>query len=135
MKELENPRIESKVNSFVEKGNELHDDKKYAQALEQYEKAWSILPEPKPEWQVANWISANIFSAYFDLGDYNEAKKWGEMTLQTRGSEIDTAPSIWVWFVMSQSNLMKLTNILTMLIGMEKREHLKVDLRSTLSFF
>jgi len=41
-----------------------------------------------------NWISANIFSAYFDLGDYNEAKKWGEMTLQTRGSEIDTAPSI-----------------------------------------
>ncbi|WP_230981875.1 hypothetical protein [Klebsiella aerogenes] len=72
MKELENPRIESKVNSFVEKGNELHDDKKYAQAC-----------------------------AYFDLGDYNEAKKWGEMTLQTRGSEIDTAPSIWVWFVMS----------------------------------
>ncbi|HBX2114123.1 tetratricopeptide repeat protein [Klebsiella aerogenes] len=94
MKELENPRIESKVNSFVEKGNELHDDKKYAQALEQYKKAWNILPEPKPEWQVANWISANIFSAYFDLGDYNEAKKWGEMTLQTRGSEIDTAPSI-----------------------------------------
>ena len=77
MKELENPRIESKVNSFVEKGNELHDDKKYAQALEQYEKAWSILPETKPEWQVANWISANIFSAYFDLGDYNEAKKMG----------------------------------------------------------
>ncbi len=49
MKELENPRVESKVNSFVEKGNELHDDKKYAQALEQYEKAWSILSEPKPE--------------------------------------------------------------------------------------
>ena len=38
MKELENPRIESEVNSFVEKGNALRNDKKYAQALEQCEK-------------------------------------------------------------------------------------------------
>lgn len=32
MKELENPGIESEVNSFVEKGNALRNDKKYAQA-------------------------------------------------------------------------------------------------------
>ena len=39
MKGLEDPKIESEINSFVEKGNEFHDDKKYVEALEQYQKA------------------------------------------------------------------------------------------------
>jgi hypothetical protein len=38
-------KIESKINSFVEKGNEFHDDKKYAEALEQYQKAWQVQGE------------------------------------------------------------------------------------------
>ena len=92
MKGLEDPKIESEINSFVEKGNEFHDDKKYVEALEQYQKAWQALPEPKLEWELANWISACIYSAYFDLAVYAEAKKWGETTLRTRGSDIDTAP-------------------------------------------
>ena len=70
MKDLEDPKIESEINSFVEKGNEFHDEKKYAEALEQYQKAWKALPEPKLEWELANWISACMYSAYFDLADY-----------------------------------------------------------------
>ena len=49
MKGLEDPKIESEINSFVEKGNEFHDEKKYVEALEQYQKAWQALPEPKLE--------------------------------------------------------------------------------------
>ncbi|HCM7228480.1 TPA: hypothetical protein N3282_003903 [Klebsiella aerogenes] len=61
------------------------------------------MPEPKPEWQVANWITANIFSAYFGHGDYNEAKKRGEMTLQTKVRTIslnDKNPRYCVGFAM-----------------------------------
>ncbi|ENG8677782.1 hypothetical protein H4F73_08995 [Enterobacter hormaechei] len=86
--------VEKRVTSFVEKGNEFHDNKKYAVALEQYQKAWQALPDPKFESELANWIAACMYSAYFDLADYAEAKKWGETTLRTRGSDIDTAPLI-----------------------------------------
>lgn len=33
MKDLENPKIESEINSFVEQGNEFHDDKKNTSRL------------------------------------------------------------------------------------------------------
>jgi hypothetical protein len=36
--------------------NEFHDDKKYAEALEQYQKAWQALPEPKLEWELACFL-------------------------------------------------------------------------------
>jgi tetratricopeptide (TPR) repeat protein len=45
-----------------------------------------------------------MYSAYFDLEDYDEAKKWGETTLRTRGSDIDTAPSIDLGMVCYELN-------------------------------
>ncbi|WP_255249271.1 hypothetical protein, partial [Enterobacter hormaechei] len=62
------------------------------------------LPEPKFEWELANWIAACMYSACFDLADYAEAKKWGETTLRTRGSDIDTAPLIDLGMVCYELN-------------------------------
>ena len=45
-----------------------------------------------------------MYSAYFDLADYAEAKKWGETTLWTRGSDIDTAPLIDLGMVCYELN-------------------------------
>ena len=95
---------EKSITSLVEKGNELHDNQKYSEALEQYQKAWQALPEPKFKSEFANWISACMYSAYFDLADYDEAKRWGETTLRTRGSDIDTAPSIDLGMVCYELN-------------------------------
>jgi tetratricopeptide (TPR) repeat protein len=95
---------EKKVTAFVEKGNEFHENQKYAEALEQYQNAWQALPEPKFESELANWIAACMYSAYFDLADYAEAKKWGEATLRTRGSDIDTAPLIDLGMVCCELN-------------------------------
>ncbi|WP_367071087.1 hypothetical protein [Enterobacter roggenkampii] len=92
------------ITYTIEQGNEFHDNQKYAEALEQYQKAWQALPEPKFESEFANWISACMYSAYFDLADYAEAKKWGETTLRTRGSDIDTAPLIALGMVCYELN-------------------------------
>ncbi len=97
-------KFDEKVTSLVQKGNEFHGNQKYAEALEQYQKAWQALPEPKLESEFANWISACMYSAYFDLADYAEAKKWGETTLRTRGSDIDTAPLIDLGMVCYELN-------------------------------
>lgn len=86
--------LEELIVSVVEKGNHLHDEKSYGQALEEYNEAWRLLPEPKLDWEIASWISACIYSVYFDMEDFHEAKKWAEIALQTRGSDIDTAPLI-----------------------------------------
>ncbi|MCR6706824.1 hypothetical protein UXO30_00070 [Enterobacter bugandensis] len=95
---------EKRVTSLVEKGIEFHDNQKYAEALKQYRKAWQALPDPKFESELANWIAACVYSAYFDLTDYAEAKKWGEVTLRTRGSDIDTAPLIDLGMVCYELN-------------------------------
>ncbi|HFV9245526.1 TPA: hypothetical protein ACIAIH_004528 [Enterobacter bugandensis] len=95
---------EKRVTSLVEKGIEFHDNQKYAEALDQYQKAWQALTEPKHEWELANWIAACIYSAYFDLADYAEAKKWGETTLRIRGADIDTAPLIDLGMVCYELN-------------------------------
>lgn len=96
MKELaeENKNLEEIIVSRVEKGNELHDVKSYEEALDEYKKAWELLPDPKLGWEVSSWISACIYSAYFDMAAFKKSKEWAEITLQTRGSDIDTAPLI-----------------------------------------
>lgn len=87
-------KLEKLIISTVEKGNELHDSKSYESALDEYIKAWELLPEPKLEWEIASWIAACINSAYFDMGIFQKAKTWAEIALQTRCSDIDTAPLI-----------------------------------------
>lgn len=126
---------EKRVTSLVEKGIEFHDNQKYAEALDQYQKAWQALPDPKHEWELANWIAACIYSAYFDLADYAEAKKWGETTLRIRGSDIDTAPLIDLGMVCYELNQFEEAyNILTMLITTAKSVHFRIDLKNILSF-
>lgn len=106
MKDLaeENKKLEETIVSTVEKGNELHDGKYYEGALDEYNKAWGLLPEPKLEWEIASWIAACIYSAYFDMAAFQEAKKWAEVALQTRGSNIDTAPLIDLGMVCYELN-------------------------------
>lgn len=89
-----NQELEGLIVSVMEKGNELHDDKFYEGALEEYYKAWGLLPESKLDWEIASWIAACMCSAYFDVADFIKAKEWAEVALKTRGSDIDTAPLI-----------------------------------------
>ena len=82
MKDLEDPKIESKINSFVEKETSFTMTK-IRRGFRAIPKAWQALPEPKLEWELANWISACMYSAYFDLADYVEAKKWRDDFTET----------------------------------------------------
>lgn len=89
-----NQNLEALIVSTVEKGNELHSRKSYDGALKEYFIAWELLPEPKLDWEIASWIAACIYSAYFDIAAFTKAKEWAEVALRTRGSDIDTAPLI-----------------------------------------
>ncbi|SFU21525.1 Tetratricopeptide repeat-containing protein [Kosakonia arachidis] len=87
-------KLENEIVFIVESGNIKHDDEKLDEALSLYIKSWSLIPEPKLEWDISNWVTACLYSVYFDLGNFTTSKEWGEISLKTRSSDIDTSPLI-----------------------------------------
>lgn len=89
-----NQPLEQRIVTIVEEGNHFHDTKAYEKALAEYANAWRLLPEPKLDWEISGWIAACLYSANFDMAYFTEAKKWAEVALHVRASDIDTAPLI-----------------------------------------
>jgi tetratricopeptide (TPR) repeat protein len=61
------------ISTLCEAGDEMADDERYRQALELYEEAWKLLPEPKIDWKAATWILSSIGDAYFFDGAFSDA--------------------------------------------------------------
>ena len=87
-------KLEKEIISIVESGNLDHIKNDFSSALNKYNQAWKLIPEPKLDWEIARWISSCIYSAYFDMTDFSNAKNWAEIALQTSGSDIDTSRAI-----------------------------------------
>ncbi|WP_455929040.1 hypothetical protein [Pseudomonas fluorescens] len=102
MKDLadENPTLADEIMAAMAAGNDLDEQnhKKEAHAL--YQKAWSLLPEPKLEWTpLSSWVTGSLFNLHFDNGEFNTAELWAQKTLEGRESDIDTGPLINVGMV------------------------------------
>jgi tetratricopeptide (TPR) repeat protein len=54
-----------KVQRLSAVGDALAHQKKYDEAIRQYQDAWDLLPEPKTDWEAAAWLLAAIGDAYF----------------------------------------------------------------------
>jgi tetratricopeptide (TPR) repeat protein len=97
MKELSNvdPDLEQNIISIVEDGNVFNVNKNYSSALQNYQKAWALLPEPKLEWELISlWLSGSFYTTYFNLKDYENAKIRAHSKLAATSSDIDTGPYI-----------------------------------------
>lgn len=94
MNTLTDNKLEKEIISIVESGNRDHNKNDFSSALNKYNQAWKLIPEPKLDWVFARWICSCIYSAYFDMADFSNAKNWAEIALQTSGSNIDTSRAI-----------------------------------------
>lgn len=96
MKELisSNPELESKIIKLVEKGNLLHDDKHYNDALIIYQEAWEMLPDDKEWFLLTYWIAGCLYNVYFDMKEFQLAKKWILISIKGQTSEIDVGGPI-----------------------------------------
>ena len=97
MKELSstNEKLETEIVSKTEHGNALADIGKHAEALKFYAEAWSMLPPPKEQWEMLpSWIAGSCFNSYFEIGEFDMAKEWAKIALETRSSQIDTGPIV-----------------------------------------
>lgn len=75
MAELPN-EIYERIQTLCKLGDEFADEDEFRRALEQYQAAWDLLPEPRTQWEAATWIlsamgDANYFSGWYDAAIEN----------------------------------------------------------------
>jgi len=75
LKRTEKSIVSEKVSELLVKGNELYSQRKYQEAIEEYQ---NILKE-NPELYI---INKNIGNCYYELGDYDSAIKYYERVLE-----------------------------------------------------
>ena len=63
----------SRIKQLCAQGDRLARERLYDQAVEKYQKAFHLLPEPVTEWEAATWILAAIGDARFLQKDFKNA--------------------------------------------------------------
>lgn len=69
MAELDD-KLYDEILALSKKGDDAGDVGNYAEALENYWKAWDLVPEPKTEWSASTWILTSIGDANFLNDDF-----------------------------------------------------------------
>ncbi|MCB9762564.1 MAG: tetratricopeptide repeat protein [Alphaproteobacteria bacterium] len=65
--------VMDRIRILTDQGNAWMEDEDYDGALEQFEEALTLVPDPWTDWEAATWILTAIGDAYFLSGGYQEA--------------------------------------------------------------
>ena len=68
-----NNEIHTRIKSLCADGDSLADRKEFKLALEKYEEALRLVPEPNFKWEASTWIFTAIGDAHFLSGHIKEA--------------------------------------------------------------
>lgn len=68
------PKLHARISRFCEIGDTFAAQGGYQQAIEAYQYAWNLLPEPKTRWEAATWLLSSIGDAWFLHGDFARAR-------------------------------------------------------------
>jgi len=67
------PDLYARLKDFCDRGNEKCEEERYREALEDYQNALLLLPEPIEEWEAATWVLVALGDCHFLLGDFPAA--------------------------------------------------------------
>ena len=65
--------LEEDIESLVASGDALAHELRYEEALSRYKEAWSLIPEPKGEWEASRRVLAAIGDTHFLTGAFETA--------------------------------------------------------------
>jgi hypothetical protein len=63
-------KLHEEIQRLCAEGNDLLDQRRYKVALNRFSSAWELLPQPRIEWDAANWILAAIADVHFLRHDF-----------------------------------------------------------------
>ena len=84
----------AQITKHSDIGEHYFEDGKFRKALEEYKKAFELLPEPKTDWEASVWTLAAIGDSHYMLREFVSALKCFE-TLMTEYQE-DNNPFVRV---------------------------------------
>jgi len=79
-----NLKLSQEIVDVVELGGELESSGKLVEALKKYNEAWGLLPSPKNTWDLSHWIAKTISSLCLKENDFNNAKEWAILAVETK---------------------------------------------------
>jgi len=62
--------ISKAIDELCRKGDQFAEIDQFDDAIENYDRAWDLLPDPKQHWPAATWILMSLGDAYFALSEY-----------------------------------------------------------------
>ena len=68
------PELHALITRLSGEGDALADEGRYREAVEKYEAALHLVPEPKVEWDASTWLLAAIGDALFLWGQFSYAR-------------------------------------------------------------
>lgn len=83
------PAIQKQVSELFEAGEDLADEEKFAEAMEKYQAAWTLLPEPKTSHEAALWLLGAIADVNVLSGDFAAGRENTALALQCPGGAGD----------------------------------------------
>lgn len=75
------------IDQLCQKGDQFAQIDQFDDALDQYEAAWQLLPEPKNQWPAASWILMAAGDVYFEMRDFVAASETLRDSLEMPGGE------------------------------------------------
>jgi len=79
-----NDALFRQIVEVVEDGNRLDEQGSLDEAKARYQQAWSLLPEPPAQWNLAQWIADCLAGVFFEQGKYTESKAWAMIAVDTK---------------------------------------------------
>ena len=62
--------LHNRIKELSAEGDSLAESAIYEKAIEKYNEAWNLVPEPKSEWEASTWLLVAIADACFFAGYY-----------------------------------------------------------------
>jgi tetratricopeptide (TPR) repeat protein len=69
-------KLNNKVTRLANEGDKKAEQGDWEGQIKNYLKAWRLIPEPKVEWEGGTWILGGIAEAFYQKGDFAEARKY-----------------------------------------------------------
>ena len=79
-------RTYSTICALCKSGDEYAERKDFEQAIQNYDRALELVPEPFWNYEASTWILTAIGEAYFFLGDYEKARSALQDTMHCPGA-------------------------------------------------
>lgn len=67
--------VRQMIDQLCQKGDQFAQIDQHDDALDQYEAAWQLLPDPKDQWPAATWILLAAGDVYFEKRDFVAASE------------------------------------------------------------